>query len=576
MLFKYLKRPSFFCCFFLLGSLFFSQLFSCTVILVTKSASQTGSVILAHTDDGNFEDDKRIVFVPGKDYPPGAKRAIAYTGIGFPRYNGLERGPNYEYLPQYPKTPIYGEIEQTNHTYSYFDGNYAIVNEEGVAIAESTCACKFKYPPSACRLLDITELTRLALERAKTAKQACKIIGSLAEAYGYSDWGEMLVIADKNEGWVLEICASPECTGALWVAKKVPDGEVFVGANEFRIRSISPNDPDLIYGKNLFQIAEKNNWLNHDGSFDWLLSVSPGEFYHPYHCLRRIWRVQSKLAPSLYFCPWVENGYSKAFAFSLKPDKKLALQDIFSLLRDYYQDTPFDLSKQPIASGPFGCPYRYKGPYDPQMNIPGAVKKPIFGAWERPISIYSCNYSHVVELRSYLPKPLAYVVWIGFDQPLACCYMPFYVGVQNLPKSFSKKTSFTFYAESAFWPFNFVSNLASQKFSYMIKEIQKKQKKEETEQIQKIKQIEKKAIELYWQDPELMREFITDFCLKNSENIIKKWWQLGFYLFEKYANGSINIPKPIKEIGYPDHWLKNANWINGPISYQKQAYDKGR
>lgn len=563
-----------FSCFYLflvVSLLFTSSCFPCTVILVTKGASATGSVIIAHTDDSNYEDDKRIVYVPAANYLKEARRNIAYTYCGYPRYNGEDRGPNYTISTDHPNTPVYGTIEQVEHTYAYFDANYAIVNEEGVAIAETTCASKFRYENSGRRLFEITELTRIALERAKTAQEAIQIIGSLAEKYGYFEWGELLIIADKNEGWVFEISASPKGYGALWIAKKVPDGEVFVAANEFRIRDIKKTDPDLLYSENLFEVAREQNWLSAINTFDWLESVSPGEYYHPYYSLRRVWRAQSLINPSLYLLPWVENGYTKEYPFSIKPQKKLTIQNVASIFRDYYQDTEFDLSKC-LSAGPFGCPYRYIGPYDPRMNLPGAPRLPIVGAWERPISTTTCGYSHIVELRSDLPKPLASIAWIGLDQPLTCCYMPFYVGINNLPKSFSDFSAFRFNSKTAWWAFNFVSNLAASKFSYMIKDIKLKQKRLEGAEFRKIAEIEKKALALWKKDPAQLSDFLTDYCLTNAETIINQWWDLAFYLFEKYANGSVNLPQPLKEVGYPEEWLNGVHYYQrGPISYKNNT-----
>jgi len=184
----------------------------------------------------------------------------------------------------------------------------------------------------------------------------------------------------------MEMAPSPEGTGGLWVAKKVPDGEVFVAANEFRIRDIDPDDPDMLYARDLHAIAEKNGWWNpDDGQLDWLATVSQGEYNHPYYSLRRVWRLQSRLAPSQEKSPWVENGLTRAYPFSIKPDHKLNVRDVMSLYRDHYQGTQFDLSKG-VTAGPFGCPYRYPGPKDPKGDTGDpSIKRE--GAWERPISI---------------------------------------------------------------------------------------------------------------------------------------------------------------------------------------------
>src|SRR3989304_6993015 len=253
-----------------------SQVFPCTTLLVTKGASQSGSVIVAHTDDNEMEDE-RIIYVPAQNYKKGAKRPITPLLPGDPRYVGKDRGPGYARLKGFAASPITGYIDQVEHTYAYFDGTYSIMNEQGLAIGECTCASKFEYKPNSKMIFDISELSHIALERCKTAKEAVLLVGSLAEKYGYFDWGELLIFADANEGWVFEISASPKAEGALWVAKKVPEGEVFVSANIFRIREVLRDDPDTLYSSNLFDIAKEQNWLE-NGKLDWLKAVSPGEY----------------------------------------------------------------------------------------------------------------------------------------------------------------------------------------------------------------------------------------------------------------------------------------------------------
>jgi dipeptidase len=50
-------------------------------------------------------------------------------------------------------------------------------------------------------------------------------------------------------------------------------------------------------------------------------SADGGEFHHPYYSLRRVWRAQSLVSPSLNLPAWVEGAFTKTYPFSIKPDQ---------------------------------------------------------------------------------------------------------------------------------------------------------------------------------------------------------------------------------------------------------------
>ncbi len=201
-------------------------------------------------------------------------------------------------------------------------------------------------------------------------------MGALIEEYGYFSTGETLLVADENEAYVFEMCAIDDDENhSVWGVQKVPDGEIFVAANEFRIRSVvkskdhhyvdNEKNIDIYYSKFLFPALEKIEVIE-DGvtEIDWLKAISPGEYAHPYYSLRRGWRVQNRVNPDLGLSPWVEDGYTTTYPFSIEPKNKLSLEQVFGLYRDHYEGTEFDLTKG-IAAGPYGDPHRFVGKYDP-------------------------------------------------------------------------------------------------------------------------------------------------------------------------------------------------------------------
>ncbi len=563
---------------------------SCTTIAVTRGASVDRSVFISHADD-NEMGDSRIIHVPAMEHPPGSRRPVYKYQVAYPRVVTRDLGPGYD-TPGYPESEILGYIDQVDHTYAYFDGTYGIMNECQVCFGECTNAAQ-KYlasPEKEKRVFNTTTLSRVALERSRTVRDAIVLMGGLIDNHGYYDTGETMPVGDKEEAWVIEMCGVPDTEvkdgktiRGLWVAKKVPDGEVFVAANEFRIRDIDPDDPqlkdhpndrdnpDMIVSPYLFEVCEKLGWWDPmEGVLDWLKTVSWGEYCHPYYALRRVWRIFSRIAPSKGFSPWVEDGYTRAYPFSVKPDNKLDVKDVHSLFRDHYEGTEFDMTQGP-AAGPFGNPNRYIDfSYDSKMTNLYDPLATIMGAWERPLSIFYCGFTYHCQARSGMPDPIGGRVWFGHASPYETCYVPFYIGMTKLPTAYSMGTPEKFDRDYAFWAFNFVSNYACIKYCYMKHDITAKQEELEDEQIDRlIKDWDAEALKIYEKDPAAAQKFLTDQCCNNANKIVEAWWKLSEYLIQKYADGYINNPRIGQEVPYPREWLLQVGYLAGPTSYEK-------
>lgn len=565
----------------LLLSLVFEQTGEgCTTIIVTKGASADGSVMVSHSDDNELID-QRIIRVPARNHAPGELRPVFCTAAAmgeFPQYNSFiyprmvtsDRGRGYDTAGSV-SIPL-GHIPQVEKTYAYFDGSYGIMNEHQLMFGECTNGAKVTPDPDpGKRIFYSAELSRVALERCRTAREAIKVIGELIEEYGYYGTGETLPVGDTTEGWVIEMTPSPDGVGGLWVAKKVPDGEIFVGANEFRIREVDPDDPDMMFSKNLHEIAQKHGWWKpEDGKLDWLKTVSLGEYNHPYYSLRRVWRVFSLAAPSRDFSPWVEDGLTRDYPFSVKPDKKLSVRDVMRLHRDHYEGTGFDLTKG-VAAGPFGYPDRYYGPYDGKGDV-GDPSRKLGGAWERPLSVTYCGYVYVNQARGWLPDPIGGIMWLGLDKPSDTVFIPFHVGVTSLPRSVEVCDTEKFSRESAWWTFNFLSNYQGLKYSYMHKEVTELQEQLEKGFLVLLSEVEKRALELYSKDPSKAEEYLTEFAENNTASTLTAWWDLAEHLIVKYNDGLLNEPGNVGQPqGYPQEWLETTSWPTGPTTYQKPA-----
>ena len=114
--------------------------------------------------------------------------------------------------------------------------------------------------------------------------------------------------------------------------------------------------------------------------------------------------------------------------------------------------------------------------YDGAQSNVGDSDTDMWGAWERPLSVFYCGYMFVNQARGWLPDPIGGVSWFGPDKPYLTCFVPFYVGMTDLPPSYQTGSTEKFDRNVAWWAFNFVANWASIKFSYMKEDILAKQK----------------------------------------------------------------------------------------------------
>lgn len=548
--------------------------FACTTFIVTKGASADGSAYVGHTNDGFGagvvgpsvrSEMSQLIYVPPADYPPGAMRAVRFdpnSGSDEPADAKTNADAEIAYIPQ------------VNHTYGYLTGAYGIINEHQLMFGE--CTDYTKVQPSfdaRKRIFYSSELSNIALERTKTSREAVELIGSLIDQYGYYGTGETLPVSDPNESWVIEMAGgTPDGTGGLWVAQRVSDGEVFVAGNTFRIRDIDPNDPNILYSKNLFSAAQANGWWDpSQGKLDWLKTVSGGEYSHPYYSLARVWSLYHRIAPSKNFSPFVNDTYSRDYPFSVRPDQKLGTADTFALFRDHYEATVYDLTTGP-AAGPFGNPYRWRGDADKHdLLTPGEIKP---GAWPRAVSEMFCGYSYILQGRNWLPDPVGGIAWFGFAQPSETVYIPFYAGVTSVPAQFSNTNRSEFNHNSAFWAFNFVTNWATLNYNLISKDIRAQQQQIEQKELGSQPAVESKALAILTTDGDAAaRKYLTDYSTTNSIGTVNAWWQFSDSLVVKYSNQMVNdvATGTSRNPGYPDWWLNENRYQYGPRVYDYEG-----
>lgn len=531
---------------------------ACTNVLVGKNASADGSVITSWTDDSG-SDNFKLKIVPAQDWEPGSMRTV-YRNTDYDEYLQVNS----------PLRPM-GEIPQVAHTYAYLDASYSFMNEMGVMVAESTIG-GISATRNTQGWFDIVELQRVALERASTAREAVQIMGALGEAYGFGIGGESLQVIDANECWQFEIWGPGALwtpgsgeAGAVWVAARIPDDQVGACANRSRVGKIDLSKPDMyMASSNVYSLAEEYGWWSASSGKEFrAYEVYGYKAYSPYNA-RREWRVLSLVAPSLNLDPYLER-----YPFTVTPDKKISVQDVMAICRDWYAGTEFDLTKG-AAAGPFGTPNRWPTP---------SSKNPTGSAgWERAISLFRTNLTTVSQARADMPAAIGSLTWVGLAMPHTTCFVPIYAGVTSLPESYNTGRRGSDYnvlsMESAWWAFNLVGNIADLKFVYMIEDVKAAQAELEGEFFAMQPGIEAAALKMYETNKDLAISFLTDYTNTCANRAVETWWNLANFLLARYTNGytygSVTNYQYTSQ-GYPDDWLRYVGFGIG-VSTTPKAF----
>ncbi len=520
----------------------------CTNFLVTRGASVDGSTMITYAADSHTLYGE-LYFQPAQDHPAGAMRDIYEWDTG-------------KYL---------GKIPQPAHTYSVV-GN---MNEFQLAISETTFGGRSELGKQSGAIMDYGSLIYVALQRAKTAREAIEVMTSLVREFGYYSSGESFSIADPNEVWILEMIGKGEGQkGAVWVAVKIPDGYISGHANQARITTFPLNDKNnCIYAPDVITFAREKGWYKGDDrNFSFSDVYAPVDFGAARFCDARVWAGFNKVAAGMekyndYAKGIVQYENTNHFATNrmplwIKPDKKLSVQDVMGMMRDHYQNTELDMTTD-IGAGPFGLPYRWR-------SMTWKVDSVEY-CHERAISTQQTGFSFVTQSRSWLPDAIGGILWFGVDDTYSTCYAPMYCGMTEIPVCFQVGNGdmLTYSETSAFWTFNFVTNFAYLRYSDMIKDVQKVQSELENKYVSYVPVIDKAAEILYKENPAKARKFLTEYSVNEANNMTAEWKKLGHYLLVKYIDGNIKRekdgnferteyglpPSPIFA-GYPEWWYK--------------------
>ncbi len=477
---------------------------ACTNLIVGKNASTDGSVFVTYSADsyGMFG---YLCHFPAGTHLPGTQIDIHDWDTN-------------KYL---------GKIDQVAQTYNVI-GN---INEFQVAIGETT----FGGRPELVNpqgLIDYGSLIYLALQRSKTAREAIQVMTELVQEYGYYSGGESFSIADPNEVWIMEMIGKgPDIKGAVWVAVRIPDDCIAAHANHSRIHQFDLTDNEnVLYSPDVISFAREKGYFNgKNEDFSFSAAYDPLDFNALRACEARVWSFYRKHNADMdKYLSYIKGETTEPMPLYIKPDQKISLQDIQNDMRDHYEGTELDITKD-LGAGAYNSPYR---PSPLTFKVDGQT---YFN--ERPISTQQAAFTFVAQLRNNLPDPIGGVLWFGLDDANMIAYVPVYCGTTRVPNSFAKDKGadgVTFSWDNSFWVCNWVSNMIYPRYSLMINDLRTVQKQLENQFLTTQETVESEALKRYEEAPASAVTYLTNYTISCADEMHNKWRKLGEFLIVKY------------------------------------------
>lgn len=477
-----------------------------------------------------------------------------------------------------------GNIPEVPHTYNVV-GN---INEFGLTIGETTFGGIASLQEQKGGIVDYGSLIWITLQRAKTAREAIKVMGELVATYGYASEGESFSIADGNEAWILELIGKGDYElGAVWVAMKLPEGSITAHANQARITTFPLNDPEnCVYSPDVISFARKIGLYPQDASdetFSFSDIYDPLTFSGARFCEARVWSIFSNILGQEFSDEYLTyaQGYNLTHRMPLfiypPKDTKLTVLDVSALMRNHYEKTPLDMSGQQfpdVGATTYSIFRTHPLSWSSNVNpVDGVESKTTTYSYfhERPIATPQTGWNFIAQTRNYLPEPVKGLLWFGVDDVSTTVRTPVYASATRLPEGFVGKgpqdgvvpPMMTFDWKSAFYVFNVVANFAYSRWDLISPELIQVIVDKEKYFMEQVERIDNEAVSRFGtQGVAKTVEFLTTHSVQWGEALLQDWQKLFGTMFVKFRDGYIvqeNKENPacgckVASQGYPTAW----------------------
>jgi peptidase, family C69 len=488
----------------MLGSV--SEAEACTNFIVGKKASVDGSVMCSYSADdyGMFQN---LCHFPAGKHAKGEMRKI------------------YDW----DTNKYHGEIPEAAETYNVI-GN---INEWQVTIGETTYGGREEMADST-GIMDYGSLIYVALQRSKTAREAIKVMTTLANTYGYNSEGETFTICDPNEAWIMEMMGKGAGSkGAVWVALRIPDDAICAHANQSRIGKFNMKDKkNVMYAKDVVSFARSKGWFQgKDADFSWKMAYAEPDFSGRRFCDARAWAMLNHFYDMSPYLDWAlgKNPDAQDMPLWVVPNKKVSVQDVENVMRDHYEGTPLSVADgSDIGGGIWEMPYR---PTPLMYKVDG---KQYFN--ERPVSTQQSGFVFVSQMRSWLPREIGGVFWFANDDANMAAFTPVYCSMTERPECYNTPgvDALHFSKKNAYWVCNMTSNMVYPRYSLMFPTLKEVRDSLTNSYFAAQAGVEKKAQELYAQNPQAAVKYLNDYSVEKAQQMLARWNQLFEFMVVKF------------------------------------------
>ncbi len=488
----------------MLGSV--SEAEACSNFIVGKKASVDGSVMCSYSADdyGMFQ---YLCHYPAAKHAKGEMRKIF----------------------DWDSNKYHGEIPEAAETYNVI-GN---INEWQVTIGETTYGGREEMVDST-GIMDYGSLIYVALQRSKSAREAIKVMTTLANTYGYNSEGETFTICDPNEAWIMEMMGKGAGSkGAVWVALRIPDDAICAHANQSRIGKFNMKDKkNVMYAKDVVSFARSKGWFKgKDADFSWKMAYAKPDFSGRRFCDARAWAMLNHFYDMSPYLDWAlgKNPDAQDMPLWVVPNKKVSVQDVENVMRDHYEGTPLSVAVgSDIGGGIWEMPYR---PTPLMYKVDG---KQYFN--ERPVSTQQSGFVFVSQMRSWLPREIGGVFWFANDDANMAAFTPVYCSMTERPECYNTPgvDAVHFSKKNAYWVCNMTSNMVYPRYSLMFPTLKEVRDSLDNSYFAAQAGVEKKAQELYAQNPQAAVKYLNDYSVEKAQQMLARWNQLFEFMVVKY------------------------------------------